>query len=168
MDIGTLIKEARLQKGYTQEELADLVGVKKSAVAKWENGRVSEIKRSNLKMLAESLGINPNSLLGWSETEDTSEKLQKKNDTLTNIVLRLNNDPDFLSIVEKISNLDQDKLNGLNSFWSSCNMKSSNDSLLQRSNSLVISLIYNSVFMLLLLSPDLLSRFPGVCYAQII
>ena len=47
MNVGDLIKKARMEKGLTQEELAEKVGVKKSAVAKWENGRVSEIKRSN-------------------------------------------------------------------------------------------------------------------------
>lgn len=69
MDVGTIIKQARLQKGFTQEELADRVGVKKSAVAKWENGRVSEIKRSNLKMLADALGLKPSQLLGDIEED---------------------------------------------------------------------------------------------------
>jgi transcriptional regulator with XRE-family HTH domain len=64
MDVGALIKRARLEKGFTQEELAEKVGVKKSAVAKWENGRVSEIKRSNLKNLADVLEMDPNQLLG--------------------------------------------------------------------------------------------------------
>jgi len=64
MDVGTLIKETRIAKGMTQEELAEKVGVKKSAVAKWENGRVSEIKRSNLKNLSDALGLNPTQLLG--------------------------------------------------------------------------------------------------------
>jgi len=64
MDIGAIIKTERIKKGMTQEELAEKVGVKKSAVAKWENGRVSEIKRSNLKMLSEALGVDPNQLLG--------------------------------------------------------------------------------------------------------
>lgn len=63
MDIGEIIRATRLKKGMTQEELAEKVGVKKSAVAKWENGRVSEIKRSNLKMLSDALGLNPNTLL---------------------------------------------------------------------------------------------------------
>lgn len=63
MNIGEIIKKARIEKGYTQEELGEMVGVKKSAVAKWENGRVSEIKRSNLKKLADALGIKPTSLL---------------------------------------------------------------------------------------------------------
>lgn len=64
--IGKIIKDARLKKGYTQEELATKVGVQKSAIAKWENGRVSEIKRSNLKALAVALELNPNTLLSPS------------------------------------------------------------------------------------------------------
>lgn len=64
--IGKIIKDARLKKGYTQEELAAKVGVQKSAIAKWENGRVSEIKRSNLKALAVALELNPNTLLSPS------------------------------------------------------------------------------------------------------
>jgi len=69
LEIGEIIKTERIKKGMTQEELAEKVGVKKSAVAKWENGRVSEIKRSNLKMLSEALGINPNQLLGDIERD---------------------------------------------------------------------------------------------------
>lgn len=66
--IGKIIKDARLSKGYTQEELATKVGVQKSAIAKWENGRVSEIKRSNLKALAETLELDPNVLLSPSDS----------------------------------------------------------------------------------------------------
>jgi transcriptional regulator with XRE-family HTH domain len=68
MNIGALIKEKRLAKGLTQDELAELVGVKNSAVAKWETGRVSEIKRSNLKKLADALGIRPSQLIGDVES----------------------------------------------------------------------------------------------------
>lgn len=67
--IGTIIKQARLQKGYTQEALAKLVGVQKSAVAKWENGRVSEIKRTNLANLSSVLGLDPFILSGGEDTE---------------------------------------------------------------------------------------------------
>lgn len=64
MDIGSTIKAARIAKGFTQEALAERVGVKKSAVAKWENGRVSEIKRSNLKKLADALDLRTSQLFG--------------------------------------------------------------------------------------------------------
>lgn len=35
---GKLIKEARIQKNYTQGELGTLVGVSNKAVSRWENG----------------------------------------------------------------------------------------------------------------------------------
>ena len=45
MEIGKKIKEARLEKGMTQEELGKIVGLQKSAIAKYETGRVVNIKR---------------------------------------------------------------------------------------------------------------------------
>ena len=35
---GALIKEARIKKNYTQNELGDLIGVSNKAVSRWENG----------------------------------------------------------------------------------------------------------------------------------
>ena len=103
MNVGKIIKKARLEKGYTQEELADRVGVKKSAVAKWENGRVSEIKRSNLKNLADSLGIKPTDLLG-----DIEENPIKTNITNSKIDLKtINqlNDTNISKVNKYASNL---------------------------------------------------------------
>lgn len=59
MNIGGKIKKARLEKGYTQEELGNLIGVQKSAVAKYENGRIVNIKRSTLSKLSKVLDIPP-------------------------------------------------------------------------------------------------------------
>ena len=63
MDMGTRIKEARIAKGMTQEELGKLVGVQKSAIAKYEKGRVVNIKRSTLQKIASALNINPTNLI---------------------------------------------------------------------------------------------------------
>ena len=46
MDIGQKIKSARVAKGLTQQELGNIIGVQKSAIAKYENGKVVNIKRS--------------------------------------------------------------------------------------------------------------------------
>ena len=35
---GLLIKNARFQKGYTQTELGDILGVSNKAISRWENG----------------------------------------------------------------------------------------------------------------------------------
>lgn len=63
MDIGAKIRSARIAKGLTQEELGDILGVQKSAIAKYENGRIVNIKRSTLKKLSDVLGIPPYELV---------------------------------------------------------------------------------------------------------
>ena len=73
MEIGQKIKEARLAKGLTQQELGDLVGVQKSAIAKYENGRVINIKRSTMQKIASALNIRPSELLFEKSPEETAD-----------------------------------------------------------------------------------------------
>jgi repressor LexA len=49
MTMGDRIKELRTEAGMTQEELADKLGMQKSAIAKYENGRVENIKQSTIR-----------------------------------------------------------------------------------------------------------------------
>ena len=53
--IGALIHEARLEKGMTQEELAEKVGTTKSYISKIENN-VKEVRFSTLQRIVE-LGL---------------------------------------------------------------------------------------------------------------
>lgn len=50
--IGALIHEARLEKGLTQEELAEKVGTSKSYISKIENN-VKEVRISTLQKIVE-------------------------------------------------------------------------------------------------------------------
>lgn len=59
MKMGDKIKEKRKEAGLTQEELGEKLGVQKSAVAKWENGRVENIKRSVMLSMSKALGVDP-------------------------------------------------------------------------------------------------------------
>lgn len=72
MDLGKLIKDARLAKGLTQEELGKLVGVQKSAIAKYENGRVVNIKRSTLQGLAKALDLKGSDLVIESNPKEAA------------------------------------------------------------------------------------------------
>ena len=73
MEIGQRIKEARIEKGLTQEELGKSVGVQKSAVAKWENGRVQNIKRRTLQKLANALGLRGSDLVIESDPKEAAQ-----------------------------------------------------------------------------------------------
>ena len=73
MEIGELIKKARIDKGLTQEELGAIVGVQKSAIAKYENGRVVNIKRSTLQKLADALNLRGSDLVIESDPKGAAE-----------------------------------------------------------------------------------------------
>lgn len=73
LDLGQKIRKARLERGLTQQELGDLVGVQKSAIAKYENGRVVNIKRSTLQKIASALEIRPSELMFDGSPRETAE-----------------------------------------------------------------------------------------------
>ena len=64
MTTGDKIKTLRIQHGMTQEELGEKVGVKKSAIYKYENGIVVNLKRSTIEKLAKVLEVSPSWLIG--------------------------------------------------------------------------------------------------------
>lgn len=98
MDIGQKIKEARLQKGLTQEELGNIVGLQKSAIAKYENGRVVNIKRSTLQKLALALDLRGSDLI--------IENNPKEAATLHAKVLM---DTELMCAIEQYYTLDNEK-----------------------------------------------------------
>lgn len=72
MDMAERIKDRRNAMGYTQEELGNKLGLQKSAIAKYENGRVENIKRSVIGKMAKILDCSPAYLMGWDDVSDTS------------------------------------------------------------------------------------------------
>ena len=70
-NMGAIIKQLRLQKGLTQEELGKVIGVQKSAIRKYESGMVQNIKRSSFKKLADLFGVSPSYLLGYEDSSTT-------------------------------------------------------------------------------------------------
>lgn len=61
---GTRIKELRKKMHLTQEDLGNVLGIKKAAVQKYEKGTVKNIKRATLIKLADYLGTTVEYLLG--------------------------------------------------------------------------------------------------------
>ncbi len=57
------LKELRLEKGYTQKQLATLIGYDQSMVARWEKGE-SEPTASAIKNIAVLFDVTSDYLLG--------------------------------------------------------------------------------------------------------
>lgn len=58
MTVGEYIKELRLSKNLTQEDLGRIAGVKKAAVQKWESGQTQNLKRTTIKVLADYFNVS--------------------------------------------------------------------------------------------------------------
>ena len=57
--IGERIKETRIAEGLTQAALGKAVGVNKSTIQRYENGKIKKIKLPVIDSIAKSLYVNP-------------------------------------------------------------------------------------------------------------
>lgn len=63
MDMGERLKELRLQKGATQEEVGKVINVTKPTIMKYEKGLVENLKRSSIEKLAKYFNVAPSYLM---------------------------------------------------------------------------------------------------------
>lgn len=66
MEVGTIIKQRRLDLGLTMKQVADKMGVAEATISRWESGNISNMRRDKIKLLADALFIKPEVLMGWS------------------------------------------------------------------------------------------------------
>lgn len=104
-EIGKKIMARRKELGLTQEELATKMGYKsKSTINKIELGK-NDIPQSKIVAFANALETTPAYLMGWID-----EETNKKNSTITDIIVRMRTDDDFLLLVEKMNTLDKERV----------------------------------------------------------
>lgn len=79
-ELSRKIKELRLAKKMTLEQVADIVGVGKSTVRKWETGMIANMKRDKIALLAKALSTTPAYLMGWKEEANDTLHIQVTED----------------------------------------------------------------------------------------
>lgn len=72
MSVGENIKKLRIKRGWTQEELGNLLGVKKAAIQKYESGQVQNLKQTTIRKLCEIFEKNPSYFI----YDDLEERLR--------------------------------------------------------------------------------------------
>ena len=105
MEMSEIIKQKRKESGLTQEELASKLGLQKSAVAKYENGRVKNIKRSTIEKMAEIFECDPVYIMGL----ESQDYIAKKLDDVTN-------NTEMQVLIEIASDMNEDQLSRLQSY----------------------------------------------------
>lgn len=81
--IGERIREARLANNMTQSELAAKVGLKFSAIHKYEAGLVVNLKRDTISALAIALDVSPSWLMCLDDNMAGVVSSEKKPDPQT-------------------------------------------------------------------------------------
>lgn len=106
--IGQRIKQRRKELKMSADDLGKLLGKDRSTIYRYENGDIENLPLDILEPIASALQTTPQYLMGW-------QKVQKKNDILSDIILKLNEDAELLNMVEKLSRLDNEKRKAVNS-----------------------------------------------------
>ena len=106
MTIGQRIKQRRKELRMSAEELGKQLGKDRSTVFRYENGHIEKLPLDILEPIAKALQTTPEYLMGWQE-------VQKNNNAIADIVIRLRTDDVFFDAVNRLKDLDSDKLSSL-------------------------------------------------------
>lgn len=87
---GTIIKQLRKEHHLTQEQLGQIVGVQKSAIAKYERGIIVNLKRDTIEKMADYFGVLPSYIMGMSE-----ERVRLTDEETSLIIAFRKADPDL-------------------------------------------------------------------------
>lgn len=106
------LREAMSIKGIKQVDLVRSTGIDKGSISSYLSGRY-EPKQEAIYKMALALDVSEMWLWGYDVPMERP-KAQKNNDAISDIVLLLRSDEEFLSIVLKISKMDSEKRKNLN------------------------------------------------------
>lgn len=97
-------------KGITQKELAEIIGVSAPTMNDWLQAKKYP-RIDKIEKLADYFGVLKSDLI----EEKTKEyfETQKNNNTIASIIVKLRTDSDFLSVVETLYTIDEEKLNSV-------------------------------------------------------
>lgn len=98
------------KSGKTQKELSAIVGVAPSTFNDWMKGKKYP-RIDKIEILADCFGIMKSDLI--EKKIEGIDEIRKNNDTLASIIIRMRKDKDFMSLVNDLSKLDEEKISSI-------------------------------------------------------
>jgi transcriptional regulator with XRE-family HTH domain len=92
----------------TRRDLEAALGVSYYTISDWVNGKKYP-RMDKVELLANYFNIQKSDLI----EEQITEEIEKDNDTLSSIIVRLRTDKKFSDVVEAIYNMDPSKIDGV-------------------------------------------------------
>lgn len=106
------LREAMTAHGKKQADLVRATGLDRGSISSYLSGKY-EPKQKAIGKLAIALNVSEMWLWGYDVPMERTE-MQKKNDAIVDIVMKLRKDDELLSMMEKISKLDAEKRQAIN------------------------------------------------------
>ena len=101
------------QSGKTQKEMAEIVGVAPSTFNDWL--RAKKYPRiDKIEIMADYFKILKSDLI--EERSEEYKEMQKNNDAIADIIIRMRTDNEFLSVVKEVYEMDSTKISSLLAF----------------------------------------------------
>lgn len=104
MTIGERLKRLRIEKGLTQEEVGNMLGVTKGAIQKYESGQITNFRADTIKQLCMLFGIAPVYFIFEDVEEDYSSA---NSENLRNMII-LHFGERFISFLDVLDTLNED------------------------------------------------------------
>ena len=111
MNIGQRIKARRKQLGLSADQVGAIIGKNRATVFRYEKGDIENLPLDILGPLSTALRTTPAYIMGW-------EEIDKKNDIISDVVVKLRTDDEFLAVVEQLYGLNSEKLKGVRTMLS--------------------------------------------------
>lgn len=99
--------------GKSRRDVCEALGFSYFTFSDWVNGKKYP-RMDKVEKLADYFGILKSDLI--EERTEEHREMQKKNDILTDIVLRAQSDDEFLSAIEALYKMDREKVSSLLAF----------------------------------------------------
>ena len=100
-------------RGKTRREVCAALGFSYYTFSDWVNGKKYP-RMDKVELLADYFGILKSDLI--EERTEEHHEMQRKNDILTDVVLRAQRDDEFLTAIEALYHMDREKLSSLLAF----------------------------------------------------
>lgn len=99
----------------SRKDLAEALGISYYTVTDWVKGKKYP-RMDKVEMLANYFGILKSDLI--EEKTEEHREMQKNNNTIADVVVRMRTDEEFMSVVEKLNKLNPEKLQGIDKMLS--------------------------------------------------
>ena len=106
------LREAMNLRKKKAVDLSTDLGIPKSAISQYLSGGTKDMDSSRLYKICVYLNVSEAWMMGFDVPMEKNE-MQKNNDIMADIIVRLRNDKAFLEVVKTLYNLDDAKIAGV-------------------------------------------------------